>query len=333
MTVTPSPVSAPIIRYSDSRKSSRNVGASASSKPDSESITARFAPRRFTAFWISSSVSSIERSSGRRYRTSSRFSADQPLEFRTARRGLQVVVGPLLEDGHDPVLAARGSLGDELVGEHRLARAGRTGDQHRVSARDAAPHQLVEALHSGREAMARDRVGARRGPPAGLRSSREDAVARVRDAGGVQPGDLALAAHLHHLQLAHDGVALDGLVEPDEPVGHREHRVVVLALGIFPDEEGGGLEAREREREALHEVRQLLARPCGPAASVLRTMARKESTTTMPVVTSRSPARWLPAPSPSLPRAPPARGGRSGSSRRPPWRRRRRSTAADSEAS
>ena len=71
-----------------------------------------------------------------------------------------------------------------------------------------------------------------------------------------------------------------GLVEPEQPVGHREHRAVVLTLAVLPEEEGGGLVARERQREALHEVRQLhLAGSVRP--SVLRTMARKESTTTM----------------------------------------------------
>ena len=97
----------------------------------------------------------------------------------------------------------------------------------------------------------------------GFEEPREDAVARVRDAGHVQSRDLALAAHLHHMQLADDGVPFDGLVKPEKPVGHREHGVVVLAVGILPDEEGRGLAAREGQREALHEVGQpqLAARP------------------------------------------------------------------------
>ena len=76
----------------------------------------------------------------------------------------------------------------------------------------------------------------------------------VRDAGRVQPGDLSLAAHLHHLQLAHDGVAVDRLVEPQQPVGHREHGAVVLAFAVLAEEKGGGLVAGEHQREALHEV-------------------------------------------------------------------------------
>ena len=42
--VTPGRVSAPIMRYSDSRKSARKPGASAISKPASESITSRLPP-------------------------------------------------------------------------------------------------------------------------------------------------------------------------------------------------------------------------------------------------------------------------------------------------
>ncbi len=44
--VTPTPVKAVIILYSDSRKSARKPGANAISKPASESITRRFGIRR-----------------------------------------------------------------------------------------------------------------------------------------------------------------------------------------------------------------------------------------------------------------------------------------------
>ena len=96
--------------------------------------------------------------------TSIFFSRDQPLELLSVWRGLKIVVGPLLEDRDDPVLAALDALDDELVGEHRLARAGRTGDQDRVPTRDAAPHHLVETRHPGREAMFERALGDR--PPA-----------------------------------------------------------------------------------------------------------------------------------------------------------------------
>jgi hypothetical protein len=52
------------------------------------------------------------------------------------------------------------------------------------------------------------------------------------------------------VQLAHNGVAIDSLVEPQKPVGHREHCAVALAVCILPDEEGrvfddGDLQERE----------------------------------------------------------------------------------------
>ena len=78
-----------------------------------------------------------------------------------------------------------------------------------------------------------------------LEQSRKDAVAGVGDTCRVQAGDLPLTAHLHQLQLANDGVAIDGLGEPEKPVGHREHCAVVLAFRVLSDEKRGGLEARE----------------------------------------------------------------------------------------
>ena len=58
-------VKAPIMRYSDSRKSVRNAGANAISKPANESITKRLAPIFCTASMISRTVSSTDKSSGR----------------------------------------------------------------------------------------------------------------------------------------------------------------------------------------------------------------------------------------------------------------------------
>ena len=76
--------------------------------------------------------------------------------------------------------------------------------------------------------------------------------AGLGDAEGVQPGDGILAAHLHDLHLAHDGVSLGALVEPEQPVGDGEYRVVAnLALDIFADQERGGLPTGQVQRQAL----------------------------------------------------------------------------------
>src|SRR5438874_6892156 len=102
-----------------------------------------------------------------------------------------------------------------------------------------------------------------------LEKSRKDGIARVSDACRVQAGNLPLAAQLYHLQLAHDGVAVDGLREPEETVSDREHCAVVLDFGVLPEQDGGGLIARERERKALHDIRQLqlASRPRGERAA------------------------------------------------------------------
>jgi len=60
--VTPMAVSSAIIRYSDPRKSSLNSGASASSNPDRESMTTRFACIRLIILIKSCKVSSIDKS-------------------------------------------------------------------------------------------------------------------------------------------------------------------------------------------------------------------------------------------------------------------------------
>ncbi|MNL67482.1 hypothetical protein D3C87_1920740 [compost metagenome] len=53
------------MRDSDSRKSSRKVGANASSKPDSESITTRVAFSRLISLNSNCTISSMDRSGAR----------------------------------------------------------------------------------------------------------------------------------------------------------------------------------------------------------------------------------------------------------------------------
>ena len=78
------------------------------------------------------------------------------------------------------------------------------------------------------------------------------------DAEGVQAGHGLLAAQLHDLHLAHDRVALDALVEPEQSVGHGEDRVVAqLAFDVLADQERGGLPTGQVQRQALDEALKL----------------------------------------------------------------------------
>ncbi len=82
--------------------------------------------------------------------------------------------------------------------------------------------------------------------------------AGVGDAEGVQAGHGLLAAQLHDLHLAHDRVALDALVEPEQPVGHGEDRIVAqFAFDVLADQERGGLPTGQVERQALDEALEL----------------------------------------------------------------------------
>ena len=75
-----------------------------------------------------------------------------------------------------------------------------------------------------------------------------------------RPGSVGLPAHLHDLHLAHHGVALHALAQPDQPVGHREHRVGVGLGEVLADQEGRGLPARHQHAELLHELLQVVVR-------------------------------------------------------------------------
>ena len=65
-----------------------------------------------------------------------------------------------------------------------------------------------------------------------------------------------LAAHLHDFELAHHRVALHALAQPDQAVGHGEDRVRVVLVGVFADQEGGGLPAGHVHAQLLHELLQ-----------------------------------------------------------------------------
>ena len=91
------------------------------------------------------------------------------------------------------------------------------------------------------------------------------------DAQRVQPGQRRLAAHLHRLQLAHAGVAVDALVQPQDAVGHGEDRVLgAIALGVLADQKGRRLPAREMHRQAFQEALQLHAAVAASAGGAHR---------------------------------------------------------------
>ncbi len=52
-----------------------------------------------------------------------------------------------------------------------------------------------------------------------------------------RPGIGDAAADLHRAELAHRGVAIDVLRQPEDAVGDREDRVPRLVFGVFADEE------------------------------------------------------------------------------------------------
>src|SRR5690606_29080390 len=64
---------------------------------------------------------------------------------------LDILGGDFLEDGDDARLALAQSLGNELRAEHRLARAGRPGQEHAVPLGNSAAHQGVELADAGGE--------------------------------------------------------------------------------------------------------------------------------------------------------------------------------------
>ena len=70
------------------------------------------------------------------------------------------------------------------------------------------------------------------------------------------PGTGRLAAHFQHLDLAHHRIPVDALVQRQQAVGHREHRMGVALRRIFADQEGGGLPAAQQYPELLDELLQ-----------------------------------------------------------------------------
>ena len=189
-----------------------------------------------------------------------------------------VLLRPLLEDGDDPRLPAAEARGDELGGEDRLARPRRPGHQQAVALGDPAAEHRVQLGDPGREPPP---VAGLLRPPGEAEGAGEGLHPVGGDAERVQPRDGRLAPELHDLQLPHDRVPLDLLVQPEEPVGHGEHGVVAdLPLGVLPDQEGGRLPARQVEGQPLDESLERPPRRCRPPA--FRTTVRNESTTTTP---------------------------------------------------
>ncbi len=88
------------------------------------------------------------------------------------------------------------------------------------------------------------------------------------DSKGMQSRHRFLPSQLHDLQFPYDRVTLDGLIQPEEAIGHREYGVVAqLVLDVLTDEKGRRLPARQMERQALNEALQLhfIGDPLRPA--------------------------------------------------------------------
>jgi hypothetical protein len=66
--------------------------------------------------------------------------------------------------------------------------------------------------------------------------------------------DRRLPTHLYDLELSHDGIPLGSLVQPQDAIGHREDRVVLLLrVLVVPDQKRRGLPGCHLEGESLHE--------------------------------------------------------------------------------
>ena len=191
--------------------------------------------------------------------------ADELIEPSAAGTILRVLVGALLEHRNDARLIVARALADELAGQHALAGARRSGEQHRVAGRNAAAEHLVQSFHADREPL----PGGRALPTCPRRpflilwpddDPREHLQTVVRDTEGVQTGNGRLPAHLDDLHLANHGIAIEALHEPQQPVRDGEDRILLdLRRSIFADEKRGRFPACEPDGQLLHEVLQIEA--------------------------------------------------------------------------
>src|ERR1700682_590159 len=65
------------------------------------------------------------------------------------------------------------------------------------------------------------------------------------------------AARLDHLKFSNDGIPIDGLREPENPVGNRKDRIALLFLCVLAKEEGGCFPSCEMKCETLNESIQI----------------------------------------------------------------------------
>jgi len=77
----------------------------------------------------------------------------------------------------------------------------------------------------------------------------------------VQPRHRSAAARLDHLKFTNNGISIGGLGEPDYAVGYSKNGISLLLLGVFAEEEGSHLPAREVKGEALNELVDARCRP------------------------------------------------------------------------
>ena len=179
-----------------------------------------------------------------------------------------------------PVSPQRAPSARKDGGQDALARPRRAGHEQRVAARQAAAEHLVQPRHAHQQRARRAR------PPSAPALRRGHCLAGAKTGcrrGSMRkvcsPGSVGLAAHLHDLHLAHHGVALHALAQPDQAVGHREHRVGVGLVEVLADQEGRGLPARHQHAQLLHELLQAGRAGCR-RCSLANTTERNESTKT-----------------------------------------------------
>ena len=138
-----------------------------------------------------------------------------------------------------------------------LAGTGRTGNQQRISPRQAATEHLVKPWHAHLQARIGRLSGLGRAAQGCRTGRRVDGDAGRTNAKGIQAGERWLSPHFDDFYFTHYGISFDALTQPDQPVGDGKHRVMAgIGLGfvkIFTDQKRGGLPGRHQSSEGLQE--------------------------------------------------------------------------------
>jgi hypothetical protein len=83
---------------------------------------------------------------------------------------------------------------------------------------------------------------------------RESLETGIGNPDGVQSRHRPLTAQFHDLELAHDGIALHILIEPEKTVSDGKDGIIArLGFDILPDQKSSGLPTGQEQTQLLHE--------------------------------------------------------------------------------